>query len=844
MDGAIVQWLTGPGLMPHGYCLAWSPALLWTLVLSHAVIGVAYFSIPLTLMYFVRRQRELLSYNWVFVMFSMFIFACGTTHFISIVDIWFPLYRLDATAVAVTAAISIVTAVAIWPLVPRAVGLLRDHARNHAELQTLSGQLSDSLRRLQASSREAVDLSKKFELTFENAPIGMAIVSLEGRWLVVNQALCAMLGYDERELRTKTFQDITHPDDLQEDLKYVRELLDGRRDRYRLEKRYFDAAGQIISIQLDVSMVRDETAAPLHFIAQIQDITARKRSEALLHEAKELAQVTLSSIGDGVIRTDASGRITFCNDAAAKIIGTTPERMVGWPFHERVRLFRDGGQVQIEDPVARVLDSGEPFRLDLFSSLRAADGSLRPVSDSVSPVRDLTGRIVGAVFVFQDVSEARSLTDRLTQQARQDLLTGLPNRLAFEERLTVTLARARSGGWRGCLLYLDLDHFKIINDTRGHAAGDKLLREIGRLLATRLHEGDYLARLGGDEFAILLGDVDAQGAQRVADALGEAVGDYRLAFRDRIFKIGLSVGIAVIDAANCDAEAVMSQADTACYTAKDHGRGRSQVYQPDDAEIRRAERTLDWAQRIQQAFDGNRYEVHLQQIVDRARQVRGYETLIRMREESGDLIMPNAFLPAAKRMGWMTRIDQWMAGKVLALAASAGSGGHTAYLSLNLSAKSAGDPEFGRGLLTLLDRHEIDGGRLRFEITETEQLQASEAEAHLIAELRRRGFRVWLDDFGTGYNSFDLLKRLRVDGIKLDGSFTRDLLRDPVDRALSEAIIAIGKTMQLEIVAEGVEDEATCTALLAMGVDAMQGYLFHSAQPDREIPGFARRAAR
>lgn len=830
MMDAIVGWLTDADFLPHGYCLAWAPGLLWTMVISNAVIGIAYYSIPLSLVYFMRRQRHLVKFNWVFAMFGLFIFACGTTHFIDIASIWIPVYRLDATVMVLTAAISIVTAVMIWPLVPQATALLEERANTTVELRHLNHQLGDSLAQLQQRGIEAENMQRRFRMTFENAPIGLAIVGLDGRWQAVNQALCAMLGYTEQELLQRTFQEVTHPDDLAADLRLVDELLSGRRDRYRMEKRYFHKAGNIISIQLDVALVRDENGLPVHFIAQIMDITARKSYEASLHEAKELAQVTLSSIGDGVIRTDAQGVITFCNQAAATILDLLSEQLIGRVFSERVHLLSDDGSMPIQDPVTRVLATGESVRLDIFSGVRVTGGEIRPISDSVSPVRDIAGKIIGAVFVFQDVSDARQMTEKLSFLANHDVLTGLPNRLAFEVELQKRLAEARKNGTKGYLLYLDLDHFKVVNDTRGHAAGDKLLCGVSEILSGRLRKEDYIARLGGDEFAIFIRTDSVHEAQAMAESLIETINSYEIAFNDRLFKVGLSVGITEISSTNCDASAVMAQADTACYAAKDHGRGRCQIYRIDDVEILQAERTMDWAQRIQHAFDHSQYEVHLQQIVGRDLQLLGYEALIRMRDEHGQVIMPNAFLPAAKRLGWMSRIDQWMAGEVLSLARAQTRGGSAAYLSLNLSAKSAGDPDFARTILSLLDKHQINQDLLRFEITETEQLQASAAETHLVGELRRRGFRVWLDDFGTGYNSFDLLKRMPVDGIKLDASFTRDLLRDPVDRALSEAIISIGKAMHLEIVAEGVEDEATQQALLAMGVDAMQGHLFHHAQ--------------
>ncbi len=560
-------------------------------------------------------------------------------------------------------------------------------------------------------------------------------------------------------------------------------------------------------------------------------IAQRRHYEASLHEARELAQLTLSSIGDGVIRTDNRGVITFCNQAAAKLLETDPEYPLQKAFGELIHLSDDGGR-PIADPVARVLQSGAALRLSLFSTIRTVQGKHLPVADSVAPVRDQNGAVIGTVFVFQDVSDTRQMTEKLAFQARHDQLTGLPNRFAFEEALQACLASAASKGEIHLLLYIDLDHFKIVNDTCGHAAGDKLLREVSALLRSRLRPSDYLARLGGDEFAVLLYGSSTAAANRVAENLIQAVKDYHLFYDGRTFKAGLSVGISEINAGNCDGSAVMAQADTACYTAKDLGRGRCQVYRTDDAQIMHARRNMDWSQRIEHALDANRFEVYLQKIVDRERAMVGFEALIRMQGDEGRVIGPDAFLPAAKRMGLMVRIDQWMAREVLELVHHRKIGPNPDdkfYISINLSAKSAGEPAFVDWMLALIDQYSIGKELLRFEITETEQLQATETESRLVTELRQRGFKVWLDDFGMGYNSFDLLKRMAVDGLKIDRSFTGDLLRDPVDRALVEAIVSIGNAMNLELLAEGVEDEEAYRALAGMGIHYFQGHLFDKA---------------
>lgn len=567
-------------------------------------------------------------------------------------------------------------------------------------------------------------------------------------------------------------------------------------------------------------------------------VQQKRRTHALLMMRAEgqLTHVTLSSVSDGVIHTDAEGVITFCNSAATKILGAPAERILGRPFKLAVRVYKGEAQTLVENPATFSFSENEDDFLDPYSRVRTASGEIRPISETISPVRDANGVVTGAVFVFHDVSATRNLSDQLTYQARHDQLTGLPNRPAFEEALRMFAKGVSHRPDQAFLMYLDVDHFKIINDVHGHGVGDQFLRELSKLLRAMLRPEDELARLGGDEFAITLRLVDADKAQQLADGLIAAVSAYRFEIDGCQFEASLSIGIVAIVADHCDLSALMARADTACYAAKDRGRSRCHLYLADDPYIVIAEHTLDCANRIQRAFDDDRFEVHLQEIVGRDRKVLGYESLIRMRSETGDLVMPGAFMPAAQRMGWMTRIDQWMLQHVVEVACEwPASGGQQPYLSLNLSARSIGDESFVNGMLELLDASGVHNRVLRFEITETDQLQITPIEMRLIDQLHQRGFLVWLDDVGTGYNSFDLLKRIRVDGIKIDRSFTRALIDDPVDRALTEALISIGKIMHLEVVAEGVEDEETYQALLAMEADAFQGHRFHKAESASDV---------
>lgn len=567
-------------------------------------------------------------------------------------------------------------------------------------------------------------------------------------------------------------------------------------------------------------------------IYQLHHAHARR----MINAVGQLTDVTLSSVSDGIIHTDADGIITFCNVAASKILGKPAEHIVGFPFKSAVSVYKGEAQILVENPATFPLSKYAGSYLDPYSGVRTASGEIKPISETISPVHDTNGKLTGAVFVFHDVSHARDFSQQLNYQARHDPLTELPNRRAFEEALVVLARDTLQRRGQTFLMYLDVDHFKMINDMHGHGVGDQFLREFSSLLRSMLRPEDELARLGGDEFAITLCRSGAGEAQELAEALIAAVRAHRFDIDGRLLEAGLSIGIVAVVSEHCDPSALMARADTACYAAKDRGRGRCHLYLADDPYIVIAEHTLDCANRVQRAFDENRFEVHLQEIVGRDRKVLGYETLVRMRSETGDLMMPGAFMPAVQRMGWTTRIDQWMLQHVIAMARGwPVAGGQQPYLSLNLSARSIGDETFVDGLLALLDASGVHNRVLRFEITETDQLRITATELRLIDQLHQRGFMVWLDDVGTGYNSFDLLKRIRVDGIKIDQSFTRALIADPVDRALTEALISIGKIMHLEVVAEGVEDEETYQALLTMQADAFQGHRFHKAESASDV---------
>lgn len=442
-----------------------------------------------------------------------------------------------------------------------------------------------------------------------------------------------------------------------------------------------------------------------------------------------------------------------------------------------------------------------------------------------------TASMTLAALYSLERDERRAYLLRLREQslAREDPLTRLPNRLALEEFLQSRLQTTHEQGGHDYLLYLDLDHFKTVNDTCGHAVGDRLLREIAVVVRAQLDRRDFVARLGGDEFAVLVLNSDEGAAQAVGERLIKAVQDYRLSHDQTTFAVAVSIGMVALDHQQSrQMSDVMAYADVACYAAKHAGRGRQYQYKHDDADIAQAHGTIDWGQRLRRALDQDRFRLFLQQIVNADGQAEGYEALVRLEGDDGAIVPPGAFLPAAKRLGLMTSIDRWVTREVFSLLTRNSS--LPGYVSVNLVPSSLSDRQFTTWLLNALRSRPELAGKLRFEITEVEKLQVASDEIKLLDALRAMGFPIYLDDFGSGYASFELLKRIPVDGIKLDGTVVQDYMTDPVDQALVQAAVTLATRLQIKLIAEGVETADLLNALKELGVRNFQGYLFHKPQ--------------
>jgi|GEM_PF-310564 len=446
------------------------------------------------------------------------------------------------------------------------------------------------------------------------------------------------------------------------------------------------------------------------------------------------------------------------------------------------------------------------------------------------------------LLVCEDITEAHNLSEQLTYQAKHDALTGLVNRYEFELRLQELLNEAVRNKSQHALLYMDLDQFKVINDTCGHDAGDELLRQLAKLLRTYITDHDTLARIGGDEFAVLLEHSDLKFATSVGRTLHRAIMDYQFVWRDASFSINVSIGVVAIEQTAQDIATLLRAADTACYSAKEEGPKHVHVYQPDDEEVVRRHREMAWIAKINKALEEDRFELYYQPIVPvyqsapSERRVHRYELLLRMRNENEEIILPGSFLPAAERYKSAMRLDRWVVDRALRWLSN--HPGHLEMLeicSINLSGQSISDKDFLQYLLDKLVLSNVPPSKLCFELTETTTIANLSSAIEFMEETKERGCRFALDDFGTGLSSFEYLKKLPVDFIKIDGQFIRDVATDPINYAMVGSIKEIARVMSKQTIAEFVETEATLSTLKEIGVDYAQGHIVSIPKPIRTL---------
>ncbi len=701
---------------------------------------------------------------------------------------------------------------------PAAVGTAFDVTeRKLAEIA-----LAESQERLNLAQRAAHSLSWEW--------------SAETDELEFSEYANELLGFPAHKM-IRTGEDLLkfiHPDDRERSRRALVKTLKTGSDQ-SIEIRCVSPKGDVRWLAMRALAVREESGRTKKVIGIAHDVTERKIAEDALFQEKERALVTLASIADGVIRTDADGAVDYLNPVAQKLTGWTLAEAYGRPIGEIYRVVDEATGKPSLNPVDRCLQEQRNVVYPGDRHLLHRDAREFPIHDSAAPIRNRQGFLIGAILVFKDLSQLREVEREMVHLASHDVLTGLINRREFEDRLAEALQSAREERRRHALCYMDLDQFKLVNDTCGHSAGDQMILQIASLLASMLRDKDVLARLGGDEFGLLLRDCSSAEARRLVDEIAEAIRNFRFSWHDRLFSIGVSGGLVPITQDSPDLASLLSAADAACYVAKESGANRIHDYQPGDKAVAERYGEMQWISRIHKAFDEERFSIYHQAI----RSLNGSaserplsELFIRLRDESGRLVGPDSFIPAAERYGLISAIDRWVIRAALdRLSSQNGRQALDYRFAINVSGQSLGEEGFLDFVVEQFERTGVEPARIHFEITETSAIADLPHAMRFIAVLKRMGCRFVLDDFGKGLSSFSYLQNLPVDFLKIDGGFVRNLTSDPIQAALVASIHEIGHVMGLATIAESVEDNETLEALKKIGVDYVQGFLFSKPEP-------------
>jgi diguanylate cyclase (GGDEF)-like protein/PAS domain S-box-containing protein len=604
---------------------------------------------------------------------------------------------------------------------------------------------------------------------------------------------------------------------------------------YFLEHRLLLPTGQTRWLAQRGRVVRGPSGRPVRLLGVALDITNRKLAEEALFQEKERAQVTLASIGDGVIRTDARGMIDFMNPAA--------ERLSGWPIHEAYgkhirdvfRVVEPETHAALLDPVSRCLAEGRYVEFPGERMLQPRTGQPIAVGDSASPIFNRQGRTVGAVLAFKDVTELRTMERERSFLSTHDPLTGLLNRRSFEADVARAVESAKGQKRAHVLLIAELDQYQLVLDTYGHFAADEALKQLADRLQSRLPAGAAVARIGTNEFAALLADHLVARGLEVAREFGDSLRKTPLLWQERPLELSAAIGVAAINGASADGAAALAAADAARFAARQKGGDRTHEYRPGDDAIAKRVGELQWVQEIRRALDDGRFRLFGQRIVPLQARVESEpmaEIFLRMLSDRGDTVPTAAFIAAAERYNLISNLDRWVVRHSLEMiAAATRESVRGTTFAINLSGQSLGDEGFLDHVLEAVEVTKVDPRRVCFEITETAAIANLSMALRFISGLRGLGCRFVLDDFGAGFSSFAYLKNLPVDLLKIDASFTHQLPKDRIQRALVESILQIARVLGMRTIAEGIEDEETLEILRQIGVDYGQGFCLHRPSP-------------
>ena len=700
-------------------------------------------------------------------------------------------------------------------------------------------QTVDSL--INQELRETRESEARYRGLLEAAPDAMVVVDQSGAIVLLNVQAERQFGYRREELVGQRVTKIIPEGFLEHLIADVdRTAAEALAQQVGMGIELFGHRKDGIQFPIEIMLSPLESAEGTLVTAAIRDITNRKRAERKIIEEilltkKGRAQATLDCIGDAVICTDTLGKVTFLNPVAEVMTGWSLLEAAGRPMAEAFRIVDASTRMTIPDPMERALRQDRLASLPPNCVLVRRDGSELPIEDSVSPIHDRRGKATGAVMVFRDVSVARAMAEQMAHSAEHDFLTGLPNRLLLNDRISQAIALAQRHLHQVAVLFLDLDGFKHINDSLGHPIGDKLLQSIAKRLVGCVRHSDTVSRQGGDEFVVLLSEVEEPEhtsitARRMLQAVAVA---HSIDPHD--LHVSASIGVSVYPEDGFDAETLIKNADTAMYQAKENGRQSFQFFRP-AMNVRAVERQ-SIEENLRRALERHEFVLHYQPKVDlKTGSITGAEALIRWAHPVRGSVPPAQFIPVAEDCGLILPIGAWVLREACMQARTwIDAGLPVTTMAVNVSAMQFRNENFLEGLFAILDETGMKPELLELEVTESVLMKRADFTASILQTLRERGVRVAVDDFGTGYSSLSYLRKFPLDALKIDQSFIRHITNTPDETAIVSAIISMGQSLNLRVIAEGVETPEEMAFLSAHRCDEAQGYYFSQPLPHEQF---------
>jgi diguanylate cyclase (GGDEF)-like protein/PAS domain S-box-containing protein len=693
-------------------------------------------------------------------------------------------------------------------------------------------EVADKTRELNNRSELLAVSEEKYRRLVENIQDEYFLYShdREGIFHYISPSITPMLGYSQSEFMTHYSRYMPDSDKNRDVASHTASTLQGSKSNYELD--IFSKSGKLHTLAVTEMPSYNDAGEVIGVEGIARDITEFKVSQQKL----EKLSLAVEHSPNAVLIMDKNGQVEYVNPKFTAITGFGNDEELGkWPD-----LINSGVNAPgIYDEIWRLMLAGQEWQGELQN--RKKNGELYWAQELIAPMTDDGGEVTHFVATQVDITEARRLSEETSYQATHDQLTGLINRHEFDQRLNRVITAARHNLTEHALCFMDLDQFKLINDTCGHIAGDELLRQIGSLLQTNVRSRDTIARLGGDEFGILMEHCGIDQAYQACQQILTLLQDFRFHWQDYTFTIGGSIGLAIIDQHTRDGNEALRYVDTACYSAKDAGRNRVEVHREDSLRLQQRRGEIQWSTEISEALDDDRFLLYAQPIMPLQDPDQGmsYEVLVRMLRKDGEISPPGAFLPAAERYNSITRIDRWVVSHTLDwLTRNAAALNQVASISINLSGLTLSDESMLRFIIEALEQGSVPAEKIKFEITETAAIANLRAATQFIETLLHYGIRFSLDDFGSGLSSFAYLKKLQVDALKIDGMFVKDMLSDRLDFEMVKSINEIGHVMGLKTIAEFVENNDILERLREVGVDYVQGYAIGKPVPiDDILPG-------